>query len=242
MSKKYILNSADKTLSPSRVYLENISSGVFKDLFSPGSSSYNDLLKTEEVKMSPNRSPFKRPKTKVKRGATLSKRNSPGVTPKKVCAKDGVSKPAQTNRVLSGTKSNLPKPAAYMAVVGRSVGLSSRAVPRLREMCVPSSSHAKLPSLHRAAITREVEIARKLCILAAIKPFNVESEKAKFFKSGFNYNPQFEYSNPVSSLVLSRHKTASDRFLMQVGLMIFLFASRSGETNREHQEYISEVK
>lgn len=212
MSKKYILNAADKTLSPSQVYLEKMSSEVLKDLFSPGSSSYNDLLKMEEVKISPKRSPFKRPKTKVKRGATLSKRNSPGVTPKKVCAKDGVSKPAQTNRVLSGTNYNLPKPAAYMAVVGRSVGLSSRALPRLREMCIPCSPHAKLPSLH----------ARKLCILAAIKPFNVESEKAKFFKSGFNYNPQFEYSNPVSSLVLSRHNTASDRFLMQVGLMIFV--------------------
>lgn len=57
---------------------------------------------------------------------------------------------------------------------------------------------------------------KKLCILTAIKPSNVEKEKVKFFKSDFSYNPQFEYSNPVSPLVLARHNNASDRFLTQV--------------------------
>lgn len=217
MSKKYILNSADKTLSPSQGYLEKISSGVFKDLFRTGSSSYNDLLLVEEeVRKSPKRSPCKRPKTKVKCGATLSKRNRPGMGPKKLPAKEGGSKPAQTNRVFSGSNSNLLKPARGMAVVGSAMGLTPRTVPQLREMCILNSPRTKLPFLHKAAIPREVENAKKLCILTAIKPFNVEREKAKFFKSDFNYNPQFEYSNPVSSLVLARHNNASDRFLTQV--------------------------
>lgn len=224
MSKKYILNSADKTLSPSQVYLEKISSGVFKDLFSTGSSSYNNLLQAEEEerKKSPKRSPYKRPKTKVKCGATFSKRNGAGIAPKKVCATEGGSKPAQMNRVLSGSNSNLPKPARNMAVVGSAMGLTPRAVPKLREICIPNSPRTKLPSLQKAAITREVENAKKLCILSAIKPFNVEREKAKFFKSDFNYNPQFEYNNPISSLILARHNNASDRFLTQVRVCLCL--------------------
>ncbi|XP_030268725.1 uncharacterized protein KIAA0895 isoform X3 [Sparus aurata] len=84
MSKKYILNSADEPLSPSQVYLEKISSDVIKDLFSTGSSSLTVLLQAEEEeKKSPKQSLFKRPKASVKCGATLSKRNRPGMAPKK---------------------------------------------------------------------------------------------------------------------------------------------------------------
>lgn len=223
MSKKYVLNSADKALSPSQVYLDKISSGVLKDLFSAGSSSYNVLLQAEEEeKKSPKQSPYKRPKTSVKCGATFSKRNRwHGLGPKKVRAPEGGSKPAQTNRVLSGN-TNLPKPARNIAVVGSTMGLTPRTVPQLRKTCVPNSPRTKLPSLHKAAVTREVENAKKLCILTAIKPSNVEKEKAKFLKSDFNYNPQFEYSNPVSPLVLARHNNASDRFLTQVRVCLCL--------------------
>ncbi|XP_070778096.1 putative tyrosine carboxypeptidase MATCAP2 [Enoplosus armatus] len=213
MSKKYILNSTDRALSSSQVYLEKISSGVLKDLFSSGSSSYNVLLQEEE-KNSPKRSPYKRPKTLAKCGATFSKRNRPGMAPKKVRAPEGGGRPAQANRVLSGSNSNLPKPARNIAVVGSTMGLTPRTVPQLsRKACVPGSPRTKLPSLHKAAIPRDSDNAKKLCILTAIKPHNVEKEKAKFFKSDFNYNPQFEYSNPVSPLVLARHNNASDRFL-----------------------------
>ncbi|XP_027143323.1 uncharacterized protein KIAA0895 isoform X3 [Larimichthys crocea] len=222
MSKKSILNSADKALSPSQVYLEKISSSVLKDLFSTGSSSYNVLLQAEEEedKKSPKQSPHKRPKTSVKCGTTFGKRNRPAMVPKKARAPGSGGKPAQTNRVFSGSISNLPKPARNIAVVGSHMGLSPRAVPQLRKIYIASSSRTKLPSLHKAAIAREVENAKKLCILTAIKPSNVEKEKAKFFKSDFNYNPQFEYSNPVSPLVLARHNNASDRFLTQIVVQV----------------------
>lgn len=223
MSKKYILNSADRALSPSQVYLDKISSGVLKDLFSTGSSSYNVLLQAEEEeKKSPKQSPYKRPKTSVKYGTTFSKRNRPGLAPKKARAPECGGKPAQTNRVLSGSNSNLPKPARNISVVGSTMGLTPRTVPHHRKIYIPNSPRTKLPSLHKAAITREVENAKKLCILTAIKPSNVEKEKAKFFKSDFNYNPQFEYSNPASALVLARHNNASDRFLTQVRVCLCL--------------------
>ncbi|KAI3358113.1 hypothetical protein L3Q82_002979 [Scortum barcoo] len=236
MSQKYILNSADKALSPSQVYLEKISSAALQDLFGTGSSSYNLLLKAEEEqKKSPKQSLCKRPKTSVKCGASFSKRNCTGMATKKLRAVEGGGKPAQTNRVLSGSNSNLPKPARNIAVVGSTMGLTPRTVPQHRKMCIPTSPHTKLPSLHKAAITREVENAKKLCILTAIKPSNVEKEKAKFFKSDFNYNPQFEYSNPISPLVLLRHNNASDRFLTTAVHIMELALQRYGSYEKFEQ-------
>ncbi|TKS89057.1 hypothetical protein D9C73_022512 [Collichthys lucidus] len=237
MSKKSILNSADKALSPSQVYLEKISSSVLKDLFSTGSNSYNVLLQAEEEEdtKSPKQSLHKRPKTSVKCGTTFGKRNRPAMAPKKVRAPGSGGKPAQTNRIFSSSNSNLPKPARNIAVVGSHMGLSPRAVPQLRKMYIASSSRTKLPSVHKAAIAREVENAKKLCILTAIKPSNVEKEKAKFFKSDFNYNPQFEYSNPVSPLVLARHNNASDRFLTQAVHIMELALQRYGSYEKFEQ-------
>ncbi|TNM92691.1 hypothetical protein fugu_018093 [Takifugu bimaculatus] len=216
MSKKYILNSADKTLSPSQVYLEKLSSGVFRDLFSSGSCGYNNLLHREEAKKSPKQSPFKRPKTKVKCGATFAKRKAPSMAPKKVRLTEGVTAARSLNQ------------ASYLAVVGNAVEITSPSLPKLRETCNSGSSRTKVPSTHRAAITRELDGTKKLCILSAVKPTNVESEKVKFFKSGFSYNPQFEYSNPVSSLVLARHSNASDRFLTQAVHIMELVLQRYG--------------
>ncbi|XP_039978447.1 uncharacterized protein KIAA0895 isoform X6 [Xiphias gladius] len=236
MSKKYILNSTDKALSPSQVYLEKISSSVLKDLISAGSSSYNILLQAEEEEWdSPKQSLYKRPKTSVKCGATLSKRNHPGMAFKRVRAQEGDGKPSQTNCVLSGTNSSFPKPARNIAVVGSTMGLTPRTVSQFRKMCLPNSPRTKLPSLHKDATTREVENARKLCILTAIKPSNVEKEKAKFLKSDFNYNPQFEYSNPVSPLVLARHNNASDRFLTQAVHIMELALQRYGSYEKFEQ-------
>uniref|UniRef100_UPI0037E72721 putative tyrosine carboxypeptidase MATCAP2 n=1 Tax=Semicossyphus pulcher TaxID=241346 RepID=UPI0037E72721 len=234
MSKKYILNTSDKALSPSQVYLEKISSGAFKDLFSSGSRSYNVLLQAEEEeKKSPKQSPYRRPKTSVRYGATFSKRNRPGMAPKKMRVPEGGGKPAQTNRVLTGSNSNLPKPARNIAVVGSTMGLTPRAAPQLRK--ISNSPRTKLPVLHKAAVTREVENAKKLCILTAIKPTNVEKEKAKFFKSDYNYNPQFDYSNPVPPLILARHNNASDRFLTQAVHIMELALQRYGSYEKFEQ-------
>lgn len=217
MSKKYILNSTDKPVSLSQVYLEKISSSVLKDLFTTGTSSYNVLLQAEEEeKQSPKHSPYRRPKTSVKCASTVHKRSRPGMAPTVVRGSEGGSDTIPSNHVSSGSRSNLPRPARTITVQGSTMGLSPRPVPHPRKVCIPSSSRTKLPSLPKSTIMRDMENAKKLCILTAIKPSNVEKEKVKFFKSDFNYNPQFEYSNPVSPLVLARHNNASDRFLTQV--------------------------
>ncbi|KAG8572533.1 hypothetical protein GDO81_012074, partial [Engystomops pustulosus] len=69
--------------------------------------------------------------------------------------------------------------------------------------------------------TKEEVSGKKVCILNAIKPLNVEKEKIKFFKSAFIYNPQFEYANSALPNVLARHSHASDKFLKQaVNIML----------------------
>lgn len=218
MSKKYILSPAEKTLSPSQVYLEKTSSRVLKNLFSTSSSSENDLLQAEEEAKSPKQSPCKRPKTKVKCSTASSKRNRPAIGRKKVHPTDGGSKPTKKKLVLSGSNSNVPKPARNMAVVGTAVTPRPRSVSQLRDLCILSSPCSKPSSLQKTPSSWEVENGKKPCILTAIKPCNVEKEKIKFFKSDFNYNPKFEYSHPVSPLILEQHNNASDRFLTQVSV------------------------
>lgn len=208
MSKKYMVNSVEKTPSPRQVYLEKLSSGVFRDLFRPG---LNNLLPREEAKKSPKRSPYNRPKAKVQCGSAFAKRKAPSVAPRKVGAAEGPSKGAQRSR-----SAGLAAAAARMAVVGSSVQISSHALARPRETFF--SARAKGPCTLRAAATGEADSAKKLCILSAVKPTNVESEKVKFFQSAFSYNPQFEYSSPAFAQVLARHSNASDCFLAQVSL------------------------
>ncbi|XP_026205985.1 uncharacterized protein KIAA0895 isoform X2 [Anabas testudineus] len=236
MSKKYILNSADKALSPSQVYLDKISSSVLKDLFGSGSSSYNLLLQSEEEERKISKqSSYKRPKTTVKCGTPLGKKKHSDMAFKKVHAHEDGSRPTQTNLIYTGTNANFSKPARNIAVVGSTMSLNPRTVPQLRKTCIPKSPRAKLPSLHKGTTTRDTDNAKKLCILTAIKPFNVEKEKVRFFKSDFNYNPQFEYSNPVSPLVLARHNNASDRFLTQAVHIMDLALQRYGSYEKFEQ-------
>lgn len=227
MSKKYILNS-DKAVSSSQVYLEKIPSGVLKDLFTVRSSSYNVLLQAKEAeKKSPKHYPHKR-----RKGMVQCKRYHPGLVLKKT--QEGKATP--THGTLSSSCSpNLPKPSRGMAVVGSTISLVPRSVTYLRKSYVPSLPCTKLPSLNRPGRLDEAENSKKLCILTAIKPSNVEQEKARFFKSDFTYSPQFEYSNPVSPLILARHSSASDRFLTQAVHIMEVALQRYGSYERFEQ-------
>ncbi|KAM4724850.1 putative tyrosine carboxypeptidase MATCAP2 [Anableps anableps] len=216
LSKKSIFNSADRVVSPSQVSLENIPSTVLKGLLGAGSNSYNVLLqaKEEKKKKKQEKSLRKRPKTSVKGGSTCSKGNRLILAQNKTHILDGGEKPIQTNCVLSGSNCNLLKPTRTLTVVGSKMGLTPRSVPQLKTY-IHNVHRPLLPSLHKAAISREAENVKKLCILTAIKPSNVEKERDKFFNSDFNYNPQFEYSNPVPAVILARYNNASDHFLTQ---------------------------
>ncbi|KAL0165672.1 hypothetical protein M9458_037516, partial [Cirrhinus mrigala] len=182
----------EKPLSPSQLHLERISSGVLKDLFNTTTSSYNTLPQKES---DPQESPKHSSYNKASRQ-----------TPASPCtSNDEDSRHAQS--VFSCFSTSSSKQTNSITMLGSAI--------RLPKNSSPTST--KLPQLSRvlpAARDGENSI-KKLCILTAIKPSNVEKEKARFFKSDFKYNPQFEYSNPLPPQVLAKHSTASDRFLTQ---------------------------
>lgn len=212
MSDEEVLCSAQKTVCPSQVYLEKTPHHVLDGLFCVDSE--NQPLQTEEAKSS-KQSPCKRPKTKTKSGAKPGKRNRPAVARKKKAhpaERDG--KAAQKKLVLASSNPNVPKPARSMTIVGTALSPRPRSASHCRD--APASPCAKAPSLVKTPTSWEVDNGKKACILAAIKPCNVDKEKSKFFKSDFSYNPKFEYSHPVSPAVLAQHNSASDRFLPQV--------------------------
>ncbi|XP_030645261.1 uncharacterized protein KIAA0895 isoform X2 [Chanos chanos] len=223
MSKKYLLSPTERALSPTQVCLERVPSSVLKDLFTTGTSSYNVLLQSEEEeRQSPKHSPYRRPKRAphcVPAARCHDNRQHPTTScllaaPAKGC---GDVKRSQSFASPPCVSSGPPKPSHYITVLGSPVGLSPRLCPRPGKTYLAGQARTKLPLLTKDSYARDRENSlKRLCILSAIKPSNVEKEKAKFFKSDFNYNPQFEYSNPVSPQILARHSIASDRFLPQI--------------------------
>ncbi|KAJ8417484.1 hypothetical protein AAFF_G00287110 [Aldrovandia affinis] len=61
---------------------------------------------------------------------------------------------------------------------------------------------------------------RGSCLLVALRPINMEQERHAFFQSGFEYEPQFQYTSPQPSAVLDKYREGSNLFLTQaVGIM-----------------------
>ncbi|XP_033831306.1 putative tyrosine carboxypeptidase MATCAP2 [Periophthalmus magnuspinnatus] len=227
LSKKSILS--DKVVSPSQVYLDKFPADVLKDLLTLRSSSYNVLLQAEDAdKKNPKRSPHKKRKA-VKQSLSMNKKKHPASRKSQES-----SKAIQNNYIFSSSTSSLHRPSKSMSVVGSTLGLIPRSS-YLRKAYIPSLPSTKLPYLNKPVKLEESENSRRLCILAAIKPTNVEQEKTKFFKSDFTYNPQFEYSNPLPPLVLAKHGTASDRFLTQAVHIMEVALQRYGSYERFEQ-------
>ncbi|XP_015259052.1 PREDICTED: uncharacterized protein KIAA0895 homolog, partial [Cyprinodon variegatus] len=230
-SKKSIFSSADRVVSPSQVCLQKISSSVLRGFRDAGSSSYNVLLRAEEEKKKrKKRSACRRPQTSGRGGSSSGRRNRLSPAQKKNRVPDGAEKPVQTHWVSS----DLPTPT--LMVTGSKLGLSLRTVPQLRKTCIHDGHRPAPPPPHRAPMPREAENGRRFCILSAIKPSNVDKEKEKFFKSGFSYDPQFEYSSPPSAAVLARHNNASDRFLTQAVNIMEAALQRYGSYEKFEQQ------
>ncbi|KAH0619402.1 hypothetical protein JD844_000014 [Phrynosoma platyrhinos] len=85
--------------------------------------------------------------------------------------------------------------------------------PPFRERPSAIRSASSLPHIPRAKVAAEGR--RSPCLLVALRPANVEEEKATFFRSAFTYNPQFEYEEPLPEAVLEKYKEASGQFIPQ---------------------------
>ncbi|XP_069757136.1 microtubule-associated tyrosine carboxypeptidase 1-like isoform X2 [Narcine bancroftii] len=83
--------------------------------------------------------------------------------------------------------------------------------------CRPRARIRNATSLPHIArhIPQEPPPVKSPCLLVALRPVNVDKEKETFFKSKYTYNPQFEYSEPLSSSIMSKYSMASDRFIEQ---------------------------
>ncbi|XP_032436252.1 uncharacterized protein KIAA0895 [Xiphophorus hellerii] len=220
LSKKSIFNSADRVVSPSQVCFATIPSPVLEDLLLQA--------KEEEKKQKEKEFQCRRPKSSMKGGLELSKRNRVILAQKRTRSPDGDEKPVQTNCVHSDSNCNLLKPTLSLTVVGCKMGLTPRTVSLLRKTPSFNAYRPALSSPYNATASREAENTKKLCVFTAIKPCNVDREKDKFFKSDFSYNPQFEYSNPVSAGFLARYNHASNQFLAQAVNIMELALKRYG--------------
>ena len=67
------------------------------------------------------------------------------------------------------------------------------------------------------------ERRKKLPLLSAIKPENERSERERFIRSNFNYNPLFIYRFPAEPELLERLGTPSDKYLKHVRLSFYSF-------------------
>ncbi|KAJ7312048.1 hypothetical protein JRQ81_006381 [Phrynocephalus forsythii] len=77
-------------------------------------------------------------------------------------------------------------------------------------------SATSLPHIPKAGAETRARSGRKSpCLLVALRPLNVEEERAKFFQSSYTYNPQFEYEEPLPEAVLEKYKSASGQFISQ---------------------------
>ncbi|XP_040585711.1 uncharacterized protein KIAA0895 homolog isoform X2 [Mesocricetus auratus] len=193
LAKKSVLNAEEPLIIDSKRSFSSLSSGVLKDTFTTGTSSYNVLLQTKEERKHHSQKQFS--------SAFSKRRRKPSKSPSSSHSKDPHRMTALVPMTSTGSSLALP-PKPKSKVKRRSV----TPLPKPKQ---------QQPQLCRSFEKGDDLSGKKLCILTAIKPINLEKEKLRFFKSDYTYNPQFEYANTALPGVLAKHSNASDRFLKQ---------------------------
>uniref|UniRef100_UPI00398F8147 putative tyrosine carboxypeptidase MATCAP2 n=1 Tax=Pristiophorus japonicus TaxID=55135 RepID=UPI00398F8147 len=209
--KSVLLNPAEKN-DTSQGGHQQVSVSILKEIFT-GSNGYNVLLSSKGEKKRLSSSHHKKHRKSAKPSAVLryKERRTPSASVPLVdgewCLGSGHTSLLVGSLVASGSKFPLG-----ISVVGSGIGLSQRPKGKIKRFYFSSLQRSRLP----IGQGKDSEgSTRRLCILTAVKPSNVEKEKVKFFKSAFTYNPQFEYNNPALPNVLARHSLASEKFLLQ---------------------------
>lgn len=224
LAKKSVLNAEEALIIDSKRSFSSLSSGVLKDTFTTGTSSYNVLLQSKEERKHHSQKQF---------SSTFSKRRrKPSKSPSSSHSKDSHRMTALVPVTSSGTwycldrqsavfaPSPVPSPVKFtrgISVTGSGLALPPKPKSKVSHRSVtPVPKPKQQPQLCRSFEKGDELSGKKLCILTAIKPTNLEKEKLRFFKSDYTYNPQFEYAYPALPGVLAKHSNASDRFLKQV--------------------------
>lgn len=134
----------------------------------------------------------------------------------------------QPSLFIAGPGSNSTKLTHSISVAGSSIGLLPPPKSKAKRYFLSHLTKPKALQVSKSYLKEGDAVGRKLCILTAIKPSNVEREKMKFFKSDFEYNPQFEYASPGLSDVLAKHSQASGTFLKQAVRIMDLTLQKYG--------------
>nr|XP_006124120.1 uncharacterized protein KIAA0895 homolog isoform X1 [Pelodiscus sinensis] len=220
LSKKSVLNPEEHKLIKNESCLQHLSSGILKDIFTTGTSSYNVLLQSKEEKKHLSQklssTHYKRHRKSTKSSATSRGNEYRKIrVPLPLLSSGWYCTNRQPSIFIASPVSSSVKFTHSISVAGNSIGLPSRPKSKAKRHYFSSMTKTKQPQLSKSH-DKEIDVSgRKLCILTAIKPSNVEKEKIKFFKSDFTYNPQFEYANPALPNVLAKHSQASNKFLKQ---------------------------
>lgn len=219
LSKKTVLSPEEHKLNINNENsLQHPPSGILKDIFTTGTSSYNVLLQSKEEKkhhaQKQSAAHHKKHRKATKCSATSRSNEHRKIkVPLPLLSSGWYCTNRQPPVILTSPVSTSTKFTNGISVAGS---------PRPRSRAKRHFNLAK-PKQSQSSKShgKEGEISgQKLCLLTAIKPSNVEKEKMKFFQSDFTYNPQFEYANPALPNVLAKHSHADDRFLKQVLLLL----------------------
>ncbi|XP_053117306.1 putative tyrosine carboxypeptidase MATCAP2 isoform X1 [Hemicordylus capensis] len=241
--------SRKTVLSPEELILKNeesiqclSQSGILKDTFTTGTSSYNVLLQSKEEKkhlLQKHPSTFQKKQRKPTKASNASRSNerrkSKALGNGWCCLSRQQSLYRQPSLFITSPGSNSIKLTHSISVAGNSIGLLPPPKAKAKRYSCSSLTKPKQLQLSKSYLKEAGDATgRKLCILTAIRPSNVEKEKVKFFKSDFTYNPQFEYASPALSNVLAKHSQASSTFLKQAVKIMELTLQKYG--SYEHFE------
>nr|XP_060643798.1 microtubule-associated tyrosine carboxypeptidase 1-like isoform X1 [Anolis sagrei ordinatus]XP_060643799.1 microtubule-associated tyrosine carboxypeptidase 1-like isoform X1 [Anolis sagrei ordinatus] len=123
---------------------------------------------------------------------------------------------------LAPPRKEPPPPSAPRGWMRRSESSCAvnRREPRARRLLRSASSLPHLAKEKEKGKDAGGKGRRSPCLLVALRPANLEQEKAAFFRASFSYNPQFQYQEPLPAAVLDKYREASGKFLPQaLGIM-----------------------
>uniref|UniRef100_A0A2D4EW51 KIAA0895 n=1 Tax=Micrurus corallinus TaxID=54390 RepID=A0A2D4EW51_MICCO len=217
LSKKSILKPEEqKFLCMNET--RSVKSCILKDNFTTGTSSYNVLLQSKEEKKHQKYSSAHhkrlRKSTKPTHGSQSNEHHKVK-TPLFIPPNGWCCFKRHSSYFIPNSFRNGIKLAQSISVTGNSIGLSIPSKNKSKKHFTFSLGKAKQLQTSKSCLKDGDATGRKLCILTAIKPSNVEREKIKFFKSDFTSNPQFEYASSVLPSVLEKYSQASSLFLKQ---------------------------
>ncbi|KAJ6662052.1 hypothetical protein lerEdw1_012899 [Lerista edwardsae] len=195
-------------------------SGILKDTFTTGTSSYNVLLQSKEEKkhlLQKHPSAYHKRHRKSTKCSNASRGHEHHKTKTSLpfhrsgwgCLN------RQHSLFITSPGSSSTKLTHSISVAGSSIGLLPPPKAKAKRHSLSNFTKPKPLQMSKSYFKDGDAAGRKFCILTAIKPSNVEREKMKFFKSDFTYNPQFEYASGALSSVLAKHSQASSTFLKQ---------------------------